>query len=83
MRTSPFFPLSRAAVLAAGLALAISTVITAVPAQAVSPQALPAANTCYDYRSSNSRNHVANVGARTPESLGNEYTDSATGSCHA
>ncbi len=30
-----------------------------------------------------SRNQVANVGTRTPRSLGNEYTDNATGSCHA
>ena len=59
MRTSAFFPFSRAAALAAGLALAISTVITAVPTQAVSPQAPPAANTCYDYRSSNSEDETA------------------------
>ncbi|MEC7000790.1 MAG: hypothetical protein VXX04_03025, partial [Actinomycetota bacterium] len=59
MRTSAFFPFSRAAALAAGLALAISTVITAVPAQAVSPHAPPAANTCYDYRSSNSEDETA------------------------
>ena len=59
MRTSPLFPLSRAAALAAGLALAISTVITAVPAKAVSPTAPPAANSCYDYRSSSSEDETA------------------------
>ncbi|MDP7383372.1 MAG: hypothetical protein QF382_04800, partial [Acidimicrobiales bacterium] len=59
MRTSPLFPLSRAAALAAGLALAISTVITAVPAKAVSPTAPPAAHSCYDYRSSSSEDETA------------------------
>ena len=44
----PYFPLSRAAALTAGLALVVSTVITAPAARAVSPQAPPATNTCYD-----------------------------------
>ena len=59
MRTFPFFPLSRAAALTAGLALAISTVITAPAARAVSPQAPPATNTCYDYRSASSVDQTA------------------------
>ncbi len=59
MRTFPFFPLPRAAALAAGLALVVSTVITAPAAQAVSPQAPPVTDTCYDYRSSNSEDETA------------------------
>jgi len=59
VRTSPYFSLSRAAALTAGLALAISTVITAPAARAVSPQAPPATNTCYDYRSASSEDQTA------------------------
>ncbi len=59
MRPSPYFPLSRAAALTAGLALVVSTVITAPAAQAVSPQAPPVTDTCYDYRSSSSEDETA------------------------
>ena len=59
MRTSPYFPLSRAAALTAGLALVVSTLITAPAARAVSPQAPPATNTCYDYRSASSEDQTA------------------------
>ncbi|MCP4894765.1 MAG: hypothetical protein GY911_13255, partial [Actinomycetales bacterium] len=59
MRTSPYFPLSRAAALTAGLALVVSTMITAPAALAVSPQTPSVTDTCYDYRSSSSDDETA------------------------
>ena len=59
MRTLPSFPLSQAAAVTAGLALMVSTAITAPAALAVSPQAPPVTDTCYDYRASSSEDETA------------------------